>query len=192
MVKVLDAPATLTLINAAKAWERRDEENSEEREKRLAKAVVRYVDLEDERKARNKKRSVHNAAEKAKTWIAADGKETAYVDLEGKHLYNIRKTIAVDSGHHDGICEEISRRAGLAGIGIIWAEGIPFVWEKIVRNGDQPKISFRNILTRQLQHIEVDRSGFVVAWSSFRGHGLSRNQAFALYEGAPDSTKNLT
>ena len=179
MKTLLDGPG-LCVVNAAKAWHRADDTNRERREKRLHKMVENYLDAEATRKAKLKDRDLHAEAAAKDVWVDGDGKETAYTKLDGNHLFHIRKKLHVDAESYDGICSEIQRRA--PGPEILWATGIPFSYEKTTQNGDQAKVSFRNVLTRKLEHIEIDRENFVVAWSGYMHHGLSGDQARTLYE----------
>ena len=179
-MKALVESEALNVVNAAKSWHRADDSNREKRERRLHQMVERYLKVEGERTAKAKDRNRHAVAAEQNVWLDGDGKPTPYMELEGKHLYNIRKKLRVDADSYEGICSEIERRA--PGADVLWATGIPFRYVTTVQNGDQAKVSFRNVLTNKMESIEVDRDGFVIAWSGYMHHGLSGDQARALYD----------
>lgn len=172
------------VVRAAKTWSRADDTNRERREKRLRNAVERYVAAEEKVKELQEDQAMRAQAASEGVWVDAEGNRTPLVELDGKHLYHIRRKIMVDSPHHDGICEEVGRRAEACEHEVVWVDGIPFVYERRVRNGDEEKLSFRNVLTRKLEHVEVDREGFVVAWTGYMGHGLTGDMARGLHEAA--------
>lgn len=170
----------MNVVNAAKAWTRADDSNRERREKRLHQMVENYRKAEIERNERAKGPKVHREAATESVWVDGDGNRTPYSELEAKHLFNIRKRLKVEDEHFDGIAAEVQRRADLVDEDVIWAEGIPFVYEKSLPSGDEQKVSFRNILTRKLEHLRVDAEGHLKDWSHFGRHGLTSEQASAL------------
>lgn len=178
----------MNVVNAAKAWHRADDSNRERREKRLHQMVENYRKAEIERNERAKGPKAHREAATESVWIDTDGNRTPYSELEGKHLFNIRRKLKVDHQHFDGIVAEVQRRADrVVGAGsklreedVIWTEGIPFTYEKSLPSGDEQKVSFRNLLTRKLEHLRVDAEGHLKDWSHFGRHGLTSDQAYAL------------
>jgi len=172
------------VVSAAKTWSRADDTSRERREKRLRNAVERYVAAERKAKDQEADRRLRERAAEEGEWVDGAGKRTPLTELDGKHLYHIRRKIRVDSPHHDGICEEIRRRAEACEHPVVWADGVPYVYERRVQNGDEAKLSFRNVLTRKLEHVEEDREGFVTAWSGYMGHGLTGDMARTLHEAA--------
>ena len=190
----VDSATTESLVNAAKAWHRADDENRERREKTLHKMVDNYLQAEQDRRGRMSFSEAFTQAAADKAWLDGDGVFTSYTELEGKHLYNIRRKVHVEHEHFDGICEEVQRRADEADKarhaatqafsgGLIWAEGIPFLYEKSADIGDRLKISFRNVLNKKLDHIEVDPKWTIVSMTGFRGKGLTTDQGHALVRG---------
>lgn len=170
----------LNVVNAAKAWHRADDSNRERREKRLHQMVENYRKAEVERNERAKGPKAHREAATESVWVDSDGNRTPYTELEAKHLFNIRRRLKVEDEHFDGITAEIQRRAGLVEGEVVWTEGIPFVYEKSLPSGDEQKVSFRNLLTRKLEHLRVTSEGNLRDWSHFGRHGLTSDQAYAL------------
>jgi len=194
----VDSATTESLVNAAKAWHRADDSNLERREKRLHQMVENYLQAEKDRRGRMSYAEAFTQAAAEKAWLDGDGVFTSYTELEGKHLYNIRRKIHVEHEHFDGICEEVQRRANEADKarhaatqafsgGIIWADAIPFLYEKAEEIGDGKKISFRNVLNKKLDHIEVkwniDGGWTIISMTGFQGKGLSTEQGHALLRG---------
>lgn len=170
------------VVKAAKTWSKADDSNCEHREERLRKAVARYVDAEKKAKARVAEKSRHRTAAALKVWIDADGNETPYAELTGTHLYNIRRRIRIDSVHHDGIWHEVRRRASASEHAPLWGEGVPFVYVRSLRVGDDRKLSFRNVLTKEMVHVTEDMFGEVIQWSEHRGHGITGKAARELHQ----------
>lgn len=141
--------------------------------------------------AQDAEKKAHQDAASNNLWRTKTGEEIPFADLEDSHLSNIMARL-YDRGIHgmgwthpasDNLEGEVKRRMAEVEGAIVYVEGQPFTFEEHQLHGDEYQVVVRNRLTKRKLEIEIDvRMAQPVAWSNYRGHGLSKRQAYKLTE----------
>jgi hypothetical protein len=144
------------------------------------------------KKKQGSEKKAHEAAAAKGLWRTKEGEEIPFTDLEDRHLSNILARIYSRGIHGmrwdhpatDALEKEVRRRIqrnhGLDAY-VIYVEAQPYTFEESVTMGDECEVGVRNLLSRRKLSITIDmRLQQPVGWTNYRGHGLSRRQAYKL------------